>query len=205
MSNEIHVALPGGAEILRFTETVRIGRAETNGLVVDDDRVSAKHLERRKTDEGWEIVDRGSTNGTFIDDTPVPRAPVGARTTVRLGQGGLELRFTIPSLAANRGGRNRRLASTARSRTARPWSRQRRTGQRAPSHQTWVSFLSATQDGPGTPLHSVPVSTHRNPTGLVILRRRSEPILISGRRTCLDDAPIGRSCPLPTLRIARNA
>lgn len=101
MSNEIHVALPGGAEILRFTETVRIGRAETDGLVVDDDRVSAKHLERRKTDEGWEIVDRGSTNGTFIDDTPVSRAPVGARTTVRLGQGGLELRLTIPSLAAS--------------------------------------------------------------------------------------------------------
>ena len=101
MSNEIHVALPGGAEILRFTETVRIGRAETNGLVVDDDRVSAEHLELRKTDEGWEIVDLGSTNGTFINDTPVSRARVGARTTVRLGDGGLELRLTIPSLAAS--------------------------------------------------------------------------------------------------------
>ena len=40
LSNEIHVAIPGGTELLRFTETVRLGRAETTGIVVHDDLVS---------------------------------------------------------------------------------------------------------------------------------------------------------------------
>ena len=105
MSNEIHVSLPGSAEILRFTETIRIGRAETNDVVVNDDRVSTEHLALRKTGDGWEIVDLGSTNGTFIGDTPVTRAPVGAMTTVRLGDGGPELYLTIPSLVAKGGTR----------------------------------------------------------------------------------------------------
>ena len=103
MSNEIHVAVPGGTDVLRFTETVRIGRADTNGIVILHDLVSAEHLELRRNDEGWEIVDLGSTNGTFVDDKSVPRAPVGALTTVRLGHGGPELRLMIPGFV-ERGG-----------------------------------------------------------------------------------------------------
>ena len=67
MSNEIHVALPGGTEILNFTDTVRLGRAETNGLVVRDDLVSAEHLELQRNGNEWIVVDLGSTNGTFVD------------------------------------------------------------------------------------------------------------------------------------------
>ncbi len=103
MSNEIHVDVPGGTDVLRFTETVRIGRAETNGIVIHHDLVSAEHLELRRNDEGWEIVDLGSTNGTFVDDKSVPRALVGALTTVRLGHGGPELHLTIPGFV-ERGG-----------------------------------------------------------------------------------------------------
>ena len=67
MSSQILVATPERTEILRFSDTVRIGRAETNGVVISNDLVSGEHLELRKTGEIWEIVDLDSTNGTFID------------------------------------------------------------------------------------------------------------------------------------------
>src|SRR5688572_7032264 len=96
MPSEIHVAVAGRTETLRFTETVRIGRAETNGIVLNDDVVSSEHLELRKNGDGWEIVDLDSTNGTFIDGERVTRVPVGALTCVRLGHPGPELRLTLP-------------------------------------------------------------------------------------------------------------
>ena len=100
MSSELHVATPGRTEILRFAETVRIGRADTNAIVLTDGIVSAEHVELRKTPEGWEIVDLDSTNGTFVSGERVTRAPLGPDTSVRLGVGGPEVRLTIPGLAA---------------------------------------------------------------------------------------------------------
>lgn len=102
MSNEIHVAVPDGTELLRFTETVRLGRAATNGIVVPHDLVSAEHLELQRSGDEWIIVDLGSTNGTFVDGKPVTRATLGALTTVRLGRSGPEIRLTRPGVAATR-------------------------------------------------------------------------------------------------------
>ncbi len=96
MANEIHVLVPGTTEALRFTDTVRVGRAETNGIVVEDDRVSAEHLELRKSGEAWEVVDLGSTNGTFVDGVHVKRAALGKENLLRLGAGGPELHVSIP-------------------------------------------------------------------------------------------------------------
>ena len=109
MASQIFVAMPDGTQIFRFSETVRVGRAETNGVVLISDLVSGEHLELRKSGDVWEIVDLGSTNGTFIDGERVTRAPLGAETMVRLGPGGPELRLTIPGLPA-RGGTRKVLA-----------------------------------------------------------------------------------------------
>ena len=100
MSSEIHVAVSDRPETLRFADTVRIGRAETNAIVMTDDVVSGEHLELRKSGDGWELVDLGSTNGTFIDGERVTRAPLGPLTAVRLGPGGPKLHLTIPGQAA---------------------------------------------------------------------------------------------------------
>ena len=99
MSSEIHVARPGSSEILRFVETVRIGRAETNAIVVTDAIVSDEHIELRKSGEEWEIVDLDSANGTFIGGERITRAPLAAETLVRLGATGPELCLTIRSSA----------------------------------------------------------------------------------------------------------
>ena len=96
MSPEIHVVIPGGTTVLRFTETVRLGRAESNGIVVIDPVVSKEHLELRRTGDAWEVIDLGSTNGTFIDGKPMTTAAVGAAMTLQLGDGGPEVRLTVP-------------------------------------------------------------------------------------------------------------
>ncbi|MDZ7631742.1 MAG: FHA domain-containing protein [Gemmatimonadaceae bacterium] len=96
MSNEILVAVPGATSVLRFTGTVRVGRAPTNGIIVNHEVVSSEHLELRRTGGGWEVVDLGSTNGTFIDGKSVSRAPLGATTMLQLGPGGPDVRVTIP-------------------------------------------------------------------------------------------------------------
>ncbi len=99
MSHEIHVVLPGYTLPLRFTETVRLGRAETNGIVVNEAVVSGEHLELRRTGDLWDVIDLGSSNGTYIDGQAVTSARVGLATTVSLGHGGPKVQLTIPSLA----------------------------------------------------------------------------------------------------------
>ena len=100
MSREIHVIMPGTTQPLRFSETVRLGRAESNGIVILDAVVSSEHLELRRTGDEWEIVDLGSTHGTFIDGLPITSVRVGTARTLQLGYGGPEVRLTVPDVVA---------------------------------------------------------------------------------------------------------
>jgi pSer/pThr/pTyr-binding forkhead associated (FHA) protein len=99
LPNEIHVLLPGGTDVRRFADTVRIGRADTNAIVLTDDLVSEEHVELRRNGNAWEAVDLGSTNGTFVDGVHITRAPLGGESRLRLGHGGPELRLRIPGRA----------------------------------------------------------------------------------------------------------
>ncbi|MFW6097589.1 MAG: protein kinase domain-containing protein [Chloroflexota bacterium] len=45
-----------------------IGRGAHNDVVLDDDNVSRQHVRLEQTAEGWQVVDLGSTNGTFLGD-----------------------------------------------------------------------------------------------------------------------------------------
>ena len=100
MSKEIQIELPGDEEPRVFSDTVRLGRTVENDLAIDDEFVSSAHLEFRPTEDGWEVVDLGSRNGTFVDGEPVRSLPLRHETLVRLGHpGGIELRVTVPGLA----------------------------------------------------------------------------------------------------------
>ena len=50
------------------TTTLTIGRRADNALVIQDAKASSRHAEIRPMGEGFQIVDLGSTNGTFVNE-----------------------------------------------------------------------------------------------------------------------------------------
>jgi hypothetical protein len=44
-----------------------IGRLATSDIVIDDPNVSRRHAELRRDDDGWLLVDLGSTNGSLVN------------------------------------------------------------------------------------------------------------------------------------------
>lgn len=100
MSEEIHITLPGAAAPRVFSGTVRLGRTADNDVSIDDEFVSSSHLEFRPTDSGWDLVDLGSRNGTFVGGERVRSLSLEHETSVRLGHpGGIEVRVVVPGLA----------------------------------------------------------------------------------------------------------
>ena len=64
------IELPGcpPRHYLLSAAAIRIGRVEGNAIVVEEDAVSARHCELRRTASGgYELRDLGSTNGTRLN------------------------------------------------------------------------------------------------------------------------------------------
>ncbi|MFE0376588.1 FHA domain-containing protein, partial [Streptomyces inhibens] len=92
---------PSSVRPLPAARTTRIGRASDNELVVDDLTVSRRHAELRAGPEGFEIVDLGSHNGTYLNGRRVDRAPMIPGDIVGIGHsafalvgGGLRGKYT---------------------------------------------------------------------------------------------------------------
>jgi pSer/pThr/pTyr-binding forkhead associated (FHA) protein len=102
---ELITAAPPDAALLasngrRFslTDELTIGRADTAAIRLDDSAVSREHAMIRRHDDRWWIVDRGSRNGTRVNDTGLPALiehPLrhGDRVTI----GGHCLRVAMPA------------------------------------------------------------------------------------------------------------
>jgi hypothetical protein len=58
-------------EALPLRPVTRLGRASQNTIVLDDTFISAEHAVIVQRDGGWWLTDRGSTNGTAVNDRPV--------------------------------------------------------------------------------------------------------------------------------------
>jgi len=77
---------------LRSGAVKTVGRAPRADFVVEAALVSRLHCRLTATDEGLEVVDLSSTNGTFVNDKRVKKATLAAGDRLRVGR--VELQIT---------------------------------------------------------------------------------------------------------------
>ena len=81
----------GVREYIFDQDSVSIGQAADNDLVIDDSRVSREHCKIVHEPYGYLVVDLGSTNGTSVNRVRVREAYI--RSGAALNVGGVEVRF----------------------------------------------------------------------------------------------------------------
>ena len=74
-----------GQELVVDKPIVRIGANQRNDLVLSDDTVSRFHCEIRRVQDGYLLVDRQSTNGTFVGQLQVREALLYPNCEVTIG------------------------------------------------------------------------------------------------------------------------
>lgn len=83
---------------------IRLGRAIDNQVVLYSAVVSRRHVELRRVNGSWEIVNLGA-NGTYLDGQRVSQLPVVDGVIIRLAQSGpqSQIRLGDSSLEATDG------------------------------------------------------------------------------------------------------
>ncbi len=75
-----------GSEVrLRSGETAVVGSDPSADLRVSHPGISRRHGEVREGKGGWVYIDTDSSNGSYIDGSPIERIAVNGPTTVLLG------------------------------------------------------------------------------------------------------------------------
>jgi pSer/pThr/pTyr-binding forkhead associated (FHA) protein len=90
--------LPAGAR-------VRFGRHPDCEVSFDPQRdidASSRHAELRPLDQGWVLVDLGSSNGTYVEGRRITEAPIaeGGAVMIEFGPGGPAVRLFVGDDAA---------------------------------------------------------------------------------------------------------
>ena len=77
----------GGARFLPDTDKVTVGRHPRADIFLDDVTVSRKHAQFiALPDGGYQVVDNGSLNGTYVNRTCVDQAVLGPGDEVQIGK-----------------------------------------------------------------------------------------------------------------------
>ena len=79
-------------------DVFRAGRDPENDLVIEGPEaaiVSSRHLEIRRTDNTFRLVDLDSTNGTYLDGQRVTEAVLQNHALITIGPGGPEFQFEL--------------------------------------------------------------------------------------------------------------
>ncbi len=73
---------------------IRIGRSTNNHVILYSAVVSRHHVEIRKVDHGWEIVNLGA-NGTYLDGRRITQVPVRDGVIIRLARSGPNIQIHL--------------------------------------------------------------------------------------------------------------
>lgn len=77
----------GAGSVVELGEAVvTIGRDPSNTVQIGDPKASRTHVELRPTASGWELVDLGSSNGTWNDAGKVDRVALSDGDSFRIGR-----------------------------------------------------------------------------------------------------------------------
>src|SRR5687767_7257693 len=88
-----------GTELAVGARPVAVGANKDCDLVLDDAKVSGRHLELRGVPEGLRVVDLGSRNGTFVDGVRIADAVLNRSASIRCGGTILRVRTAnMPSI-----------------------------------------------------------------------------------------------------------
>ncbi len=79
---------------------VHVGRGSHNDIAVPDDSVSDTHAKLQKRDDGWYVVDMGSTNGTYVAGRRIGHEQ-RLDTECDLRFGGIKVRFRAAAEAGD--------------------------------------------------------------------------------------------------------
>ena len=99
----IRIEIGGQTSTFEEQRVLRVGREPGSEVMVDAPTVSRNHAEFRPAGDGWEIVDMGSTHGTWVNGQKVDRMPLAPGTTiVRFGltEGGASANVTLEGVPA---------------------------------------------------------------------------------------------------------
>ncbi len=75
-----------GSRIHLDSEQITIGRHPESDIFLDDVTVSRRHAEVRKVDEGFEVADAGSLNGTYVNQSRVEQERLADGDELQVGK-----------------------------------------------------------------------------------------------------------------------
>jgi hypothetical protein len=81
-----HSGPNAGARFLLDSDTTTAGRHPDADIFLDDVTVSRKHVEFVRTPEGFEVVDTGSLNGTYVNQDRVDNVLLRNGNEVQIGK-----------------------------------------------------------------------------------------------------------------------
>jgi pSer/pThr/pTyr-binding forkhead associated (FHA) protein len=82
----IHRGPSKGSRFLITDEHCSIGRSPESAIFLDDVTVSRSHAQIGRTSTGFEIVDQGSLNGTYVNNSSVKNAALKTGDEIQVGK-----------------------------------------------------------------------------------------------------------------------
>ncbi|MCU1515712.1 MAG: hypothetical protein JWQ75_433 [Pseudarthrobacter sp.] len=96
-----HSGPNAGARFLLDSDVTTAGRHPDADIFLDDVTVSRRHVEFRRTDRSFEVVDTGSLNGTYVNHDRVDSVELKSGSEVQIGKFRLTF-YLSPARAAGR-------------------------------------------------------------------------------------------------------